>query len=34
MEAKDKQNPWLQIMDALQKKIDKAGNQLSLHQGS
>jgi chromosomal replication initiator protein len=23
MEAKDKQNPWLQIMDALQKKIDK-----------
>jgi chromosomal replication initiator protein len=23
MEAKDKQNPWLQIMDALQEKIDK-----------
>ncbi len=23
MEAKDKQNPWLQILDALQKKIDK-----------
>jgi len=23
MEAKDKQNPWLQIMDALQQKIDK-----------
>ena len=23
MEAKDKQNPWLQITDALQKKIDK-----------
>ncbi len=23
MEAKDKQNPWLQIMDALRKKIDK-----------
>ncbi len=23
MEAKDKQNPWLQIMDVLQKKIDK-----------
>jgi chromosomal replication initiator protein len=23
MQAKDKQNPWLQILDALQKKIDK-----------